>query len=410
MADPVRRFAMRQSGDLRFSWRYRRWADLCCLVVICIGMGGAPLPAEVIPDIALPIPSSTPATLSFPELREGMIRSIRSIRALDAEFTHLVRLASTNPSAAEVIPYTFNREAHKGEQRYKFHRTLQYPHRDDLTADIAAKPGFNEYVRVFDGKDQRYYSEFSSRGGILGVKDLSADWLAYPLALGIIIIDDLRAMSKEDKIWAGWPPDVYEGAGLEWKVESLCETVDGVTCHVIRETSLGSRKWIDPEAGFAVRFFEKRRRDPTSGAMTTEVDLRSSHSDLRKVAPGIWLPYQLVTVKYARPLKGSTQSNIVEDRHDIIAVRLCVNDDVPDSLFKLDFPPGTIVSDEIRGVSFTIGKNGEELDQVIAAAQEILDADGSRRTSNWVWVNMATIAAILLAISVRFIRRQSSKS
>ena len=405
MNDLAGHFGAGGASTRRRSSCFRREA----LVVVILALAcchGASLRADAIPDVIRPVPSTTPATLTSAELRDGICRSLKKIHAIDAEYTDLCRLVPTHASFADTIPYVFSREAHKDDRRYAFRRTLEYPHRGDLAADIAAAPGPSEFRRVYDGHLQRYYCEFTSRGGILASKDGSADAHMYPLALGIPIIDDVRAMPREVRVWAGWPPDVYEAPEVNWTVEDRCESVDGVLCHVIVEPTYGFREWIDPTAGFATRFKEYRRRDDHSGAVTADIKSRSLHSDLREVAPGIWLPFVMASVHYAQASGGAAQKTSVEERHDTVAVRLAVNDDVPDSLFELSFPPGTIVSDEVRDVVYTVGDNGEELDGVVELARPTLDAKRPGRPNFWLMVNIAAVAAIAATLVLRFARRR----
>lgn len=405
MSDPAGHLEARDPNTRRRSSCFRSGVLVGAILTWACGHG-ASLRADAIPDVARPAPSTTPATLTSVELREGICRTLKKIHAIDAEFTGLCRLAPTHASFADAIPYVFNREAHKGDRRYAFSRTLEYPYRGDLAADIAARPGPGEFCRVFDGQVQRIYSEFSSQGGILASKDLSADWHTYPLALGIPLIDNIRDLPHDSRVFFGWPPDVYEGASLHWTVEPTCESVDGVPCHVITEPTLGFRKWIDPAAGFAIRFSEKRRRDDDRGPATAEISSRNMHSDLREVAPGIWLPYRMVSVKYAQASDGTAHDAVVEERHDTVAVRLAVNDDVPDSLFELRFPPGTIVSDEVRNVVSTVGDNGEALDGVVELARPTLEDKRPGRLNSWLLINLAAVVVIVATIVLRFALRR----
>lgn len=296
MNDLAGHFGAGDASTRRRTSCFRREALVVAILALAC-CHGASLRADAIPDVIRPVPSTTPATLTSAALRDGIVRSLKNIHAIDAEYTDLCRLVPTHASFADTIPYVFSREAHKDDRRYAFRRTLEYPHRGDLAADIAARPRPGEFCRVFDGNVQQIYSEFSSQGGILASKDLSADWHTYPLTLGIPLIDDIRVLPHESRVFFGWPPDVYEGASLHWTVEPTCESVDGVPCHVITEPTLGFRKWIDPAAGFAIRFSENRRRDDDRGPATAHISSRNMKSDLREVAPGIWLPFVMVSVK-----------------------------------------------------------------------------------------------------------------
>ena len=405
MKDLAGHFGAGDASTRRRTSCFRREALVVAILALAC-CHGASLRADAIPDITRPVSSTTPATLTWAELREGIVRSLKKIHAIDAEYTDLCRLTPAHGSFASTIPFVFNHEAHKGDRRFAFSRTLDYPHHGDLAADIAARPGPGEFCRVYDGHIQRYFHDFVRQGGILASKDGSADAHTYPLALGIPIIDDVRAMPREVRVWAGWPPDVYEAPEVHWAVEARCESVDGVPCHVIAEPTFGFRKWIDPTAGFATRFSETSRRDEDSGAVTADIKSRSLHSDLREVAPGIWLPFVMVSVKYSQASDAAAQEMSVEERHDTVAVRLAVNDDVPDSLFELSFPPGTVVSDTVRDVVYTVGDNGEELDGVVELARPTLDAKRPGRPNLWLMVNIAAVAAIAATLVLRFARRR----
>ena len=90
-----------------------------------------------------------------------------------------------------------------------------------------------------------------------------------------------------------------------------------------------------------------------------------------------------------------------------MALRLAVNDDVPDSLFKLSFQPGTYVTDEVRGVTYTVGENGEELDPESEVARAMLGGDrAAPRASIWLWVNAAIVAALAVFLVMRSLKKR----
>ncbi len=106
------------------------------------------------------------------------------------------------------------------------------------------------------------------------------------------------------------------------------------------------------------------------------------------------------------PRRRHEVSEPVEERHDTVAMRLAVNDDVPDSLFELSFPPGTVVFDEVRDVFYTVGDNGKELDGVVEVARQTLDAKRPGHPNSWLMVNIAAVAVIVATLVLRFARRQ----
>ena len=364
--------------------------------------------AEPIPDVELPTATNIPATLSFAEIRAGLLGSLSRIKALDAEYTQLSRVSELHVAALTIVPYTFSREAFKGESSFEFMRRLKYPYEGNLEADIAAAPGLGEHIRVYDGSVQRCYRPYGlSSAGVYERKDGSADAQVFTHALGLPISDNARAQKGEIRVWAGWPPDVYDHPGLAWVVEPMCERVDGKVCHVISEPTLGERQWIDPAIGYVVRFHEKQPREDPWRPAGEGVKYRAWHSDFKEVAAGIWLPFRLRSVTYAIGDAAAQQTGSIVNRDDIVALRLAVNDDVPDSLFKLSFQPGTYVTDEVRGVTYTVGENGEELDPESEVARAMLGGDrAAPRASIWLWVNAAIVAALAGFLVMRSLKKR----
>jgi len=157
--------------------------------------------AESIPDVELPTATNIPATLSFAEIRAGLLGSLAGIKALDADYTQLSRVSALHEAALTIVPYTFSREAFKGERRYVFRRRLKYPYDGNLEADIAAAPGPGEDIRVYDGSVQRCYGPYGlSSAGVYEKKDGSADAQVYAHVLELAIADDVRAQKGEIRV------------------------------------------------------------------------------------------------------------------------------------------------------------------------------------------------------------------
>jgi hypothetical protein len=364
--------------------------------------------AEAIPDVELPAATNIPATLSFAEIRAGLLGSLSRIKALDAEFTQLSRVSALHEAALTIVPYIFSKQAFKGERRYVFRRRLRYPYEGTLEADIAAAPGLGEDIRVYDGSAQRRYGPYGiSEAEVYEKKDGSADAQVYAHVLGLPIADDVRALKGEIRVWAGWLPDVYDHPGLAWVVEPMCESVDGKVCHVISERTLGLRKWVDPAIGHVVRFAENKQREDPWRPAGQSVEHREWQSDFREVATGVWLPFRSRSVKYAIGDAAAQQPGSIVNRDDIVAMRLAVNDDVPDSLFKLSFQPGTVVMDRVRNVTYRVGENGEELNPESQVARPMFAGDrAAPRASIWLWVNAAIVAALAAFLVMRSLKKK----
>lgn len=380
-----------------------------CILVLGSACGHIAIStAEEFHGLEAPSATTALATMRVDEILSGIVRSSRNIRALDADFTDLVRSRSSDHGSDVVIPYSFRRSAFKGEKRYSFSKELKFPHKGDLAADIAARPEAGDYARAFDGQLQRFVDEAQGRGGILEAKDGSADSQILPFLLGVQISDEVRAWPLETKIWARSRPDVYEASGLNWTVEPLLQEVEGIRCHVITEPHIGLRLWIDPALGFAVRFEETQRQDPATGAATPDVEFRSIRSDFRKVGQGIWLPHRIAVANYAGSGKAAGQPPVAVGRRDIVVTRMAVNDDVPDALFDLKFHPGTTVSDTLRDVVYVVGENGEELDHTVVLAKEVLGSRPTFRYSIWLWLNAAIVTLIAAALAWRRLAKRGS--
>ncbi len=90
--------------------------------------------------------------------------------------------------------------------------------------------------------------------------------------------------------------------------------------------------------------------------MTTRV----AFSDHRRTTDGCWLPCRINVVGYFYDEKDSRFGDPF--RCDVRRIkRLAVNEDVPESLFALEYPVGTVVRDAVRKHYYRVGENGEEL-------------------------------------------------
>lgn len=398
---------------LTHRWQARNRSLTSIAFVAIFGLALAPASAQPIPDVDVPSVTNVPATLSFAELRQGVLSSIVRIKALDAEFTQLSRFSGSHEMAEGSMPFMFYRQAFKGDRRYGFTRILEHPHHGNLKADISAAPGLGEHIRTYDGVVQRCYKPYGiSQARVYAKKDPSADAQVYAHVLSLPIADDVRSLRSEVRAWAGWPPDVYDRSGLRWVVEPMCQSVDGHVCHVISEPTLGRREWIDPATGYVKRFQEVRESGEFWEPAGEDIETRIWNSDFKEVAPGIWLPFRSRSVTYAVEASGQGQPGAIVSGNDVVALRLAVNEDVPDSLFELRFQPGTVVVDQVRNVAYLVGNNGEEIDPESDAGRQLFEGNlGSRpalqwRPSIWLLVNAAVVMSLAALVAMRLLRNR----
>jgi len=392
-------------------WRNRSRCRILVASVTLLGVTLARVGAEPLGDIKLPSPTNVPATLSFAEIREGVLDSIGRIKALDAEFTQLCLFSGPHERAAATSPFTLQRNAFKGDRRFILMRYLEHPYRGNLESDIAAAPGPGEWIHVSNGDIHRYYKPYGfSQAGVNERKNGSCDDQVYARVLSLPIARNLRSLTSEVRAWAGWPPDVYDRPGLRWVVEPMCQSVDGHSCHVISEPTLGRRKWIDPAAGYVERFSETNERGQIWEPAGEDVEWRNWNSDFKEVAAGIWLPFRCRSVAYAVGAVGEHERGTIVRRDDVVAVRLAVNEDVPDALFELRFRPGTVVADDIQDIDYVVGKNGEELDLQSDAGRQLVEGNANFRSTTdirssiWLWVNAAGVASLAGLMLIRVLR------
>jgi hypothetical protein len=100
--------------------------------------------------------------------------------------------------------------------------------------------------------------------------------------------------------------------------------------------------WLAPDKEYVVR----RVRDVEALQVTRQTDIRYRRDD----AVG-WLPSDWTLTEYGRD--GRT---LVTTTVTAAAVRL--NEPVPDGTFRVNFPPGTLVSDSAIGKSYRVGPDG----------------------------------------------------
>ena len=130
------------------------------------------------------------------------------------------------------------------------------------------------------------------------------------------------------------------------------------------------RYLIDPALGFAVVRRSQFIQFPPSTSWL-EFDLVDSH-DHMEVAPGVWLPRRAVfrttdptedDARNGRQPRLAWEWNVLNDKW-------LLNPEVQESLFTIDFPPGTTVEDKVNSRTFKVtGITDEVLDEQAGLAR-----------------------------------------
>lgn len=132
------------------------------------------------------------------------------------------------------------------------------------------------------------------------------------------------------------------------------QNLDGHSCYIIKgvcNTPFNNNEyeiWVDPNIGFMPRIIKEVI---SPGNFTLRKFL-----DYKEIYPEIWFPMKVVVEAVSeKDIKVPPQIVIPRVICNVYIVdSVKVNIDLPPDIFKLDFPSGTKVNDEITGTHFTI--------------------------------------------------------
>lgn len=209
---------------------------------------------------------------------------------------------------------------------------------------------------------------------------------------------------------------------FQYKVKPTTETVeDGSVCVVLTgrgtlaSLEVEDKLWLDLDHGLMLRRHELAQvSDGTIGLRVVADEPKSVPG-----AEGIYLPGRCRFFEFAPPyapanLKGKglaqTEMTLLESK---------ANDLVPDSLFELTAPPGTLVNNYRMGneiglqagypVEFVVPADANKLDSVINQAQQAASRTRAQSSgSRWlIMINLAGVVVLALVIAGRrFLRRK----
>lgn len=140
------------------------------------------------------------------------------------------------------------------------------------------------------------------------------------------------------------------------------EEVDGHPCWVleggasIAPEQLRYKVYLDPEIGFLPRLYEE------IGTAT----IRRHFKSYQEIQPGIWYP--------SRVGEEVWKGNRIDRRNLYVIDIVKINSGLPPETFEINFPPGTLVWDEIAGIKYTVGSPGN--------VEELLDLDISSESKS----------------------------
>lgn len=327
---------------------------VACALGLIVGLSTR-LPAQGVGpagELPRPIDTDKPAVLSLDELKQGIRKRYKDLRALRVVYHQSVRDINVTTSAIREVDLEF---AYKGEKRLA--STIPSP-------NGRATAGGAEIV-AFDGESVRSLVPAATRldipmGLIQGPSEKAGylDTDAYAATLPIYLSDNERSrVVKADYFM----PDALDAADQTWTVSPTLEIVDGAECHVLQSLQRQSI-WIDPSIGFAMRRREMHYglKDKPMGSWP--LHRRLSFRDFEKTSDSLWLPKAVDIVIYARPDAPKERWNSPGWSSSLRVKELMVNDRVADDVFHLAFPSRTNVFDKVHNRSYLVDDAGREVE------------------------------------------------
>src|SRR5262249_42886545 len=235
-----------------------------------------------------------------------------------------------------------------------------------------------ETIMAFDGEKMR--RKYPGVGAdIHGMANINSDagWVIqdYIDVIGMALPDPFNP-AKATKAYRF--PDAFAAGG--YVVQPAPEDVDGGSCVVV--TCPGKETlWLDPQAGYGMRKHEML------APQTKVLSGRIHNSEFVQIKPGIWLPKVCRRELCAPPLAPAPYGGKPLIRYVYSVFKLTVND-VPDSLFTLEFEPGLRVMEwaamppkdgKNQLLTYTMPADPNQLDQTIhdALAKKPGGSEGS---------------------------------
>lgn len=165
---------------------------------------------------------------------------------------------------------------------------------------------------------------------------------------------------------------------------SKLEDVEDCSCHVV-EVPGRDRLFVDVSKNFALVKREIRYPDETLRQVTVATDWKEVHA-------GLWLPERIERKWHCPPDRGKSKANTVATQ--VVITAQYDDSQLEDTSFVIEFPSGTFVADETRGVTYTVPLPGEE---AIERSIDTIRPKIAKRDRNWALV-LAIVGALLLVL------------
>lgn len=375
-----------------------------------IGLGGKTQSYEQtlnelrVTDYQVVKPTDTPARLSLAELQKQQAKWHESIKSFYVEFDYQAQ--RKQKLAKDIL----------GEQQNKslpgdFRLSLAYGYKSEKECSLyqeldPTKGGANHpiYKYAFNGQECRTHEPKRALGQIHPEKVSGLDGNAsHYMDMINIPVGPNSAKILNTPVYIPTALQMH----MFYHVLPKLENVDGFDCHVV--TSGHDTFWLDDKHGCCMRRRVLFRR-------TTIEDPGCLHylyacSNFAEVFPGVWAPQECHRLDFGTQMDPSTVRGVVAAVNTIKTKRIQVNN-VPDSQFEIDFPPGTQVQDLVSKKAYIVPGGAELLDKAIADAQPIVGSRvmphgfaRSQLKARALWI--LNLAVVIVLVSVIVYRKRS---
>ncbi len=152
---------------------------------------------------------------------------------------------------------------------------------------------------------------------------------------------------------------------------------------------------VDPSRGFAV-VYRARYYRPNVDSKKWELVEELKCEELREVRAGLWLPHR-VEERWSGDLLGTGRSELL--RADVCLVTWHLDPELDPTTFALEFPPDTLVDDQVTGKKYRVARlTDQAIADQVAAARRLAQEQGEKLASpGGARMLFAACAAIVVA-------------
>ncbi len=327
------------------------------------------------------------------ERREKLFFESRSM-LIRYERVKTTRLTAAVASGGGLLPAEWT-VAYHGDKWFVQRRFAQPFETKEVV--VAPDPKTNlvrdQLIVEWEAGDNQVYLDSFKEGrniyaGLYYTRNLSLDAPKH-IANAAGVSQNLHKIRKRYADEAGLPflPEFLRENRAHYRVLSKPQEIEGVRCWVVEWPDMD---WfcVAVDRGFAV----PRRRFCWGPGKPLRFEFRNS--DYQEVKPGLWLPFRQVVDRYASIVAAKESLWGKAASRSEYRLKSLEIDDVPESLFDLELPAGTMVHDFVRDFNYVV--SGEDDSDPFAAA--IKHARDARRRSLWRWLGALLTATVLLLL------------